>query len=149
MTTTNLNYFFSAATIGDIFILDKCLNSGVDIHSCNDLALRLAVKGNHSKAIVFLLAHGANIQAIYDDSLRHASLEGNFKIVKALLETKSCSQEAKIYSMYNAIFAKHIDIINLLLDNGVSPTENNGAVLRVVKLCKDRKITALFKKYLN
>lgn len=147
MINSDLNFFFSAAYNGDIFILKKFLNDGVDIHSHNDLALRLAVKANRSKAILFLLSNGANIQAVYDDALRHFSLQGDIEIVKALLENNSCSYEAKVFAIFNAIFCRNEEIIKLLLQNGVSPTANNEAVLNVVKLCKDDKILALFKDY--
>lgn len=149
MATIDLSIFFSAANTGDIFVLKKCLDDGIDIHSCDDLALRLATKRNHAKAIVFLLERGANIQAVYDAELRRASLEGETETVKMLLEKYSCSQEAKIYAMYNAIFCRHEDIIELLLQNGVSPTANNGAVLNVVKLCNNEQINTLFEEYLK
>jgi len=148
MTTTDLSNFFLAAQNGDIFILKKCLNNGIDIHSCDDLALRLAVKENHTKTIVFLLTHGANAQAVYDASIRKASLRGDVQTLKSLLKNNSCSQEAKIYAMYNAIFSRNGEIIKLLLQNGVSPTDNNGAILKVVKICDDDKINDLFKEYL-
>jgi len=149
MTTSDLNFFFSAAYNGDIFVLKNCLNNGIDIHSCNDLALRLAVRANESKAIIFLLTHGANIQAVYDDALRRSSLENDIEIVKTLLKNNFCSQEAKLYAMFNAIFCKNEDMIKLLLQHGVSPTANNGAVLNVVKLCNDENIIALFKNYIK
>lgn len=149
MTTEDLHFFFQAAANGDIYILKKCLDDGMDIHSNNDLALRIAVQGNHRKAVAFLLNQGANIQAVYDLALRHASLEGNTDAVKKLLEEYPCSQEAKTYAMYNAIFCKHKEIIKLLLQNGVSPTANNGAVLNVVKLSNDAQIVDLFKNYLT
>jgi len=149
MASIDLNIFFLAAQNGDIFILKKCLDNGIDIHSCDDLALRLAVKFNHKNAIIFLLTNGAYIQAVYDATLRRSSLEGNIEIVKSLLETDSCSQEAKMYAMYNAIFCRNEEIIKLLLQNGVSPTANNGAVLNVVKLCNNEKINIIFKDYLK
>ena len=145
----DLNFFFLAAANGDVFVLKKGLNSGIDVHSCDDLALRLAVKGNHSKAIVFLLTRGANIQAVYDAALRQSALKGDAKTVKSLLENNLCSQEAKIYAMYNAIFCRHEIIIKLLLQNGVSPTANNEAILKVVKYCNNNQINALFKDYLK
>lgn len=147
METNDLNFFLAAAYNGDIFILKKCLNNGIDIHSCNDLALRLAVKANKSKAIIFLLTNGANIQAVYDDALRRSSLKGEVETVKTLLKNNFCSNEAKLYAMFNAIFSRNEQIIKLLLQNGVSPTAHNEAVLNVVKLCKDDKIAALFEDY--
>jgi len=144
MTTSDLNFFFSAASNGDIFILKKYLDNGIDVHSCDDLALRLSYKNNHIKAIIFLLSRGANIQAIYDEELRRASLEGKVQTVKVLLEEYSCSQEAKVYAMFNAIFVRHEDIIKLLL-----PFAHNEAVLNVVKLCNNENVNALFEDYLR
>lgn len=149
MATSDLNFFFSAAHSGDVSILRKCLDNGIDIHSCDDLALRLATKNNHTKAILFLIDRGANIQAVYDEELRHASLEGKTKIVKVLLEDYSCSEEAKMFAMYNAIFGRHEDIVELLLQHGVSPMANNGAILNVVKHCNNDKINKLFEDYLK
>ena len=63
MTDIDLSIFFAAAHNGDIFILKKSLDNGIDIHSCDDLALRIVAKANHTKAILFLLSRGANIQA--------------------------------------------------------------------------------------
>ena len=145
MADIDLSIFFAAAHNGDIFILKKCLDSGIDIHSCNDLALRIVTKANHTNAILFLLSRGANIQAVYDEELIHAALQGKTKIARVLLEEYSCSQEAKIYAMYNAIFGRHEEIIQLLLQYGVSPTSNNGAILNVVKLCNNDTINKIFK----
>ena len=149
MADIDLNIFFVAANNGDIYVLKKCLDEGIDIHSCDDLALRIVTKANHTKAILFLLSRGANIQAVYDEELRHASLEGKTNTVKVLLEEYSCAEEAKIYAMYNAIFGRHEDIIELLLQNGISPTSNNGAILNVVKLCNNDKVNKWFEKYLT
>ena len=87
MTTVDLNFFFIAAQNGDIFILKKCLDNGIDIHSCNDLALRLSVTNNHTKAIIFLLSHGANLQAVNDAELRRSSLDGDIDTIEMLLES--------------------------------------------------------------
>ena len=149
MKDIDLRIFFTAAHNGDIFILKKCLDNGIDIHSCDDLALRIVTKANHTNAILFLLSRGANIQAVYDEELRSASLKGKTKTVRILLEEYSCSEKAKIYAMYNAIFGRHEDIIELLLQNGVSPTANNNAVLNVVKLCNNDQVNKLFEKYLT
>ena len=149
MTNIDLKIFFSAAYNGDIFILKKCLDDGIDIHACNDLALRLASKSKHQIAIDFLLARGANIQAIYDAELRQAALEGDIETVSKIFKQFSCSEIAKIYAMYNAIFGRHENIVEFLLKNGVSPTANNGAILNVVKLCNDDKVNKWFENYLN
>lgn len=144
MANMDLNFFLLAARNGNIFVMKKHLDSGIDIHAFNDLALRLTVKFNHSEATIFLLARGANINAVYDAELRDAALKGETDKVKILLEDYSCSEDGKLSAMYNAIFGRHEDIINLLL-----PFAHDEAVLNVVKFCNDDKVTALFKDYLN
>lgn len=147
MTTSDLIHFFSAANSGNISIMKKCIDDGIDIHSCNDLALRLAVRANEQRAIIFLLVNGANIQAVYDDALCHFSLEGDVELVKTLLEHNLCSYESKNFAMFNAILGKNQEIIKLLLQNGVSPIASNKAFLNIVELCKDDNIATLFKEY--
>mgnify|MGYP003451288488 FL=1 len=144
MANMDLNFFLLAARNGDVFVMKKHLDSGIDIHAFGDLALRLTVKFNHSKATIFLLARGANINAVYDAELRNAALKGKTDKVKILLEDYPCSDNAKLSAMYNAIFGRHEDIINLLL-----PFAHNEAVLNVVKFCNDDKVNALFKDYLT
>ena len=150
MTIINLNPFFSAARIGDIKILQYYLNHHIDIHLYNDLALRTAKESGQTEAVIFLLENGANINVLDDDSaLRYSSLRGDYQSVKQLLVKGLCSEEAKLYATYNAIFYGYDKIIEILLNNGVNPTANNGAILRVLKLCKYDNIIALFKDYLK
>lgn len=150
MAIIDFNYFFSAARIGDIKALNRCLNCGIDIHSCNDLALRSAKESGQNEAVIFLLENGANINVLDDDSaLRYSSLRGDSQTVKRLLDKGLCSQEAKVYATYNAIFCGHAEIVALLLNHGVDPLANNGAILRVLKFCKYDKVIALFEDYLK
>ena len=124
MKTSKLYFFLWAAYSGDIFSLKKYLDDGIDIHSCHDLALRLAVKSNQLKSIIFLLTNGANINAIYDDALCQFSLEGDVHLVESLLNHNTCSEKAKNFALLNAISNKHENIINLLQQNGVSLFED-------------------------
>ena len=84
-----------------------------------------------------------------DSMLRNAALCGADSTVKELLSQNICSEEAKLYAMYNAILLGHDKIVVLLLDNGISPTMNNGAILKVLKLCNHNNIIELFKDYLE
>lgn len=149
MANIDLEVFFMAARQGNIKCLKYCLDNGVDIHSANDFALRIAAENGEMEVVKFLLENGANIHVLDDCLLRLASLNGKAKTVINLLEYGSCSYEAKLYAMFNAILYGHIDIVKLLLQNGVSHTDNNGAVLKVVKMCKHNDIIALFENYLN
>ena len=149
MATIDLEVFFLAARTGNIKLLEYCLNNGIDIHTGNDFALRLAAENGQIEAIRFLVEKGANVSALDDTMLRLASLKGKISTVQKILSRGFCSQEAKLYGMYNAILHGHTDIVKLFLENGVSPTDNDGAVLKVVKMCRYENVIALFEDYLN
>ena len=150
MGTININFFVSAARSGNIFKLKISLDSGFDIHYDNDLALRSAKECGQTEAVIFLLDNGANIYALDDDAaLRYSSLRGDIQTVNHLREKGSCSHEAKIYATYSAILSGHEDIVSSLLQDDISPTENDGAILKVLKFCKHEKVIALFKDYLK
>ena len=147
MTSIDFNFFCSAARTGDIAALEHCLNCGIDIHLCNDLALRYAEENGQTEAVIFLRQHGANIHVLDDISIRKASLEGDIQTVEKLLKKGFCSEEAKLYAMYNAMLCGYDEIVKLLFKNDISP--DNEAVLRVLKICKHDKVIALFEDYLK
>lgn len=150
MGTININFFLSAARTGNIFRLKFSLDSGIDIHYDNDLALRYAKECGQTEAVIFLLENGANIYALDDDAaLRYSSMCGDIQTVNHLREKGTCSQEAKLYATYSSMLYGHDKIVKLLLDDGISPTENNGAILKVLKLCTHEKVIDLFKNYLE
>ena len=149
MANINLDTFFYAARTGNISLLKYYIDTGIDIHSSDDFALRLAIAHKQKNAIIFLLQNGASKQVFNNSMLRLASLKGETEIVKELLEEKTCDKESKLYAMYNAILCGYPDIVKLLLNDGLSPTSDNGAILRVVKLTTHESIINLFKEYLN
>ena len=149
MPINNLEFFFIAAREGNIKQLEYHLNSGIDIHSCNDLALRIAAENGKYGAVKFLLKKGANIQVLDDLLLRMASLTGKTETVCKILKYGSCSHESKIYAIYNAILYGYADIVELLLQNGVSPTDNDGGILKVLEMCRYDDIHELFDSYFN
>jgi ankyrin repeat protein len=61
------------------------LNSGVDIHTENDFALRHASDEGHLDVVKFLVEKGADIHAQDDYALRIASRNGYLEVVKFLV----------------------------------------------------------------
>lgn len=149
MATIDLEVFFLAARTGNVSLLKYCLENGVDVHSCDDFAIRLAAETGQTDAITLLLKNGANEQALDETMLRLSALRGETNRVRKILAKDSCSYQSKQYAMYNAVLSGHVDIAELLLDNGISPYANDGAVLKVVRMCKHKGIIALFENYLN
>ena len=150
MGTIDINFFLSAARTGNINKLKISLDNGIDIHYCDDLALRCAKESGQIEAVIFLLENGANIYVLDDNSaLRYSSLRGDIETINYLRKKGTCSHEAKLYSTYSAILCGYDEIVSLFLQDDISPTENDGAILKVLKLCKYDKVVALFKDYLK
>ena len=146
METFDFYYFCSAARTGNINALQNCLDAGINIHACNDIALRYAVEYNHAEAVIFLLENGADIHSIDNHKLRNSALYGDIPTVQNLLEKGSCNQEAKIYALYNAILAGHTEIVKLFLENDICILSNNYSILN---FCTNEEIISLFEDYLK
>ena len=83
-----------------------------------------------------------------DLALRSYATKGDVNNLKRLLKKGTCSDLAKLYAMFNGILHCHANIVKAMIAAGVTPTsEPDDPILRVLKLCKDPKIIALFDKY--
>lgn len=83
-----------------------------------------------------------------DLALRSYAMQGDVNNLKMLLKNGSCSNLAKLYAMFNGILYCHANIVTAMLEAGVIPTSSSDdPILRVLKLCKDPTIIALFDKY--
>ena len=83
-----------------------------------------------------------------DFNLRSYADNGDVHRLKKLLQKGTCSDLAKLYAMFGGILYCHPDIVIAMLEAGVTPTSApDDPILRVLKLCKDPKITVLFEKY--
>lgn len=83
-----------------------------------------------------------------DLALRSYATKGDVNNLKRLLKKGTCNDLAKLYAMYNGILNGHVNIVKALFAAGVTPTSDpDDPILRVLKLCKDPKIIALFDKY--
>ena len=83
-----------------------------------------------------------------DAALRSYAEKGDVHSLNRILKKGTCSELAKLYAMYNGILYCHVNIVKAMLAAGVEPTSAaNDPILRVLKLCKDPKIIALFDKY--
>ncbi len=60
------------------------MDAGADVHTDNDIALRLASRYGHLEAVKILLDAGANIHAKDNEALRWAKYKGHTEIVELL-----------------------------------------------------------------
>lgn len=146
---TTLKNFFAAARSGDTEVLHQHILSGVDIHSCDDLALRIAAENGRYITVEFLINHGADIHALNDAALLWAAYYGETKTVKLLLKKGAGTEISKENAMIYAISKNRYDIVKIFLEDGVSPDFRNGAPLNCSKKYNYQNITKLIKSYMN
>lgn len=69
ITDTPIATLLDAAKIGDVFVVQKLLEQGIDVNARSDIgdtALMLGAFGGHTKAVKVLLAGGADVNAKSD-----------------------------------------------------------------------------------
>lgn len=105
-----------AVTSGNLDITQYLLENG----ATTDKALRIAMETKYEDVILLLLEKSN--QQLAPDYLQSAARKGNVKVVKKLLEKGFFDPTLAIS---NAIRYKKIEVLNLLLDQGGVPTEND------------------------
>ena len=83
-----------------------------------------------------------------DAAIRSYAAQGDVQNLKELLKNGTCSDLAKLYAMFNGILYCHANIVTAMLEAGITPTSSSDdPILRVLKLCNDPTIIALFDEY--
>jgi ankyrin repeat protein len=131
--------FLAAVEAGKIATVKVLLHKGISAEttdSCNDTALMLAVRNNHTEIVNLLLRAGANANAVdtfhqntliqafddTDDDEADNKQEDNFLLVKALLDAGADVDFTKDFGQYTAVIlatkANRIKSLKLLLKAG-------------------------------
>jgi ankyrin repeat protein len=74
-----------AAKDGNLECIKTLRYQGIDVHTRDDLALRIAADSGHFEVVKYLIEHGANIHASNDQALRASAANGYFEVVKYLV----------------------------------------------------------------
>jgi len=121
---------------GDLNIVKECLSKGMDINARAEISgatpLDASIYGGHKHIFDYLLSEGANVNAVgYDDYtiLMAAANQGNFRILKILLEHKAdpnlpspVTGETPLHAAAAKAFGEGaFDCIKLLLEAGANP----------------------------
>ena len=78
--------FVDACASGDLDKAKALHKQGADIHACDELALRWAVRLGHLDVVKYLVEHGADIHVGNDHALRRAAECGHLDVVNFLKE---------------------------------------------------------------
>lgn len=131
------------------------LQSGADIHICEDYVLRTAVKYRNIKLIKLALEYGADINIKRGKVLSDACFYGDLELVKLFLEANADPFINAEYPLIQAATNGHAEVIKLILEKDVDIKPHDYYGIRIgvsrkypdiVKLFLDHK-ASLFQKY--
>lgn len=116
----NLTWDLQTACInGFTEILRLLLDNGFDVHSGNDLLLRLSSPGcKHIETVKLLLEKGADVHAFNDEALFIASLHGCTDIAKLLLENGANVHAENEQALRRACKYNQVETVRVLLQYG-------------------------------
>lgn len=103
-----------------LFLEHRCSN----VHAKGDDALIMAAFHGHSDIVQCLIEHGANVKCV---DLYTPVCHGHYDVVAKLL-AHGC-KTGKSY--LGAVWHKHLDILNLLIDNGSDITSDDNRALQL------------------
>lgn len=114
-----------AARIGDIRLLNKIMDIGIDNreyypncgYTLYDTALSQAAENGHTEVVKVLLANDANIHSMQDYALRWAVENGHVETAKVLLNKGADIRARSDYALVSASYGGDVEMVKLLLDN--------------------------------
>ncbi len=109
--------FWRAASDGNFEIVEYLLSKGVDVHICDDLALRMAVEYGHLRIVSFLLKNGASVNEISEE-LFDVALRNDFLDIAILL-----IQNGKCFLQYLP-FDEYLPIVKFMAENRLLSAED-------------------------
>lgn len=80
------NIMYVACRFGHLEVVKYCVKQGVDMHACNDYALRCAVQRRRLEVVKYLVEQGVNLRVWNDWALRYAVKYNYKEIVNYLKE---------------------------------------------------------------
>ena len=132
-----------------LWLVKDALEQGANVHTNDDLALRLASNNGHTEVIKLLLDAGADVHAWDDWALRWASEYGHIEVVKLLLDAGANVHALNDYALQNASYNGHIEIVKLLLDAGANVHANKDIALRWASEYGHIEVVKLLKQHMK
>ncbi|XP_076085566.1 uncharacterized protein LOC143056362 [Mytilus galloprovincialis] len=151
---------FKCCVIDDIYLIQWCINHGVDINKCDNSGvspLYIACYNNHIEVVKILLDRKADINKCTDvgASPLHVACQNNhIEVVNILLDRKADINkciDVGASPLYVACYNNHIEVVKILLDRkaDINKCTDVGASqmcvacqnnhIEVVKILLDRK----------
>ena len=115
---TKTGHLANASKNGYLRTVKFLVETGANIHTENDRALRLASSNNHLDVVKYLVESGADIHALNDCALRSASIDGHLDVVKCLVESGADIHANDGDSLGLASEYGHLGVVKFLVGKG-------------------------------
>ena len=122
------------ARLGDLPIVQLLLESGADITTDDNLAIRTASGNGHVEVVKLLLAAGADVTTDDNLALRAASMTGHVEVVKLLLAAGADVPAQYNTALHLASITGRIEVVELLLEAGADVTSGDNFAIRVASI---------------
>jgi ankyrin repeat protein len=119
-----------SAERGILSLVKYAVEHGSNIHSFDDVAVRIASTKGHLDVVKYLVEHGANIHEYDNQAFRHAAQYGRLDVLKYLVEQGIDIHVEHDYAFEWAAYNGHLDIVQYLVEHGVDVRENNNFALK-------------------
>ena len=137
-----------ASRKGNVEIVRLLLKHGVNVHSHDDEALRVASEhGNVGVVRVLVLEHHADVHAKEDIALGDASEQGQTDVVSFLLQHGANVHAADDYALRTASDQGHYDVVTLLLEAGANVHAADNYALEAAEENGFDKVAELLREY--
>ena len=110
-----LNLIYSSAK-GHFDTVKFLVEKGVNIHTHDDDALRLASEAGHLEIVKYLVEKGANVNAQNGDVICGAAYEGHLEIVKFLVEKGADIHVDRDWVLRRASENGHSEVVKFITD---------------------------------
>jgi len=124
------NDLIDAAEKGNLELIKKLVEQGVDVHARDDAALRWAAESGHLDVVKYLVEQGANVHAGDDLALRWAAGNGHLDVVKYLVEQGANVHAGDDAALRWAAGSGHLDVVKYLVEQGANVHAGDDLALR-------------------
>lgn len=131
---TDVTALFAAAHSGNVDIARKLVSAGADVNQelFRGYATSAAAREGHCDILRMLLKAGAS-QLACEDALFEASLCGQAKAAKLLICSDMTRPDAAAHALVSACSRGFVDVVNVLIKNGVDINCMDRVLLRSAK----------------
>eukprot|EP01084_Bolivina_argentea_P026681 49653_1 len=124
LTAAHAKLFHKCVQYGHYNTVKYCLDSNVQVNSCENRAIRDAARYGHLNVVKLLHSRGGNIHQYRDECLRKAARHGHINVLKYLISNNGNIHSRNSQALLKSVENGHTQCVDLLIKNGILKYEN-------------------------